>query len=207
MLEFYLRPGYQKYFVDKVAIKLSPYCPANLITLLSLLFGLLVPIFLYYNHSYYAILCLLISGYSDCLDGTLARFQESNIELGTVFDIIADRIVEFAAVFGLFLVDPVTRGLTCICMLGSMLICVTSFLVVGIFVENSTAKGFFYSKGLMERAEAFIFFIAMMLVPKWFESLAVIFTILVLWTAIVRVYSFSKNRTSFLVRSENNADL
>jgi archaetidylinositol phosphate synthase len=204
MLEFYLRSSYQKYFVDKPAKIFGKFFSPNFITFLALIFGILNPIFLSTGFSYFAIFCLLASGYCDTLDGTIARLQKSGSETGSVFDIIVDRIVEFAAVLGLFLLDPVHRGLACMCMLGSMLICVTSFLVVGIFEKNTGNKGFFYSAGLMERAEAFAFFIAMMLLPKYFNVLAIMFTILVLWTAIIRVYNFSRKRTNFFVRSENN---
>lgn len=47
--------------------------------------------------------------------------------MGTILDIIFDRIVEFAIIFGLFTVDPVHRAGIALFMLGSILICVTSF--------------------------------------------------------------------------------
>ena len=75
-------------------------------------------------------------------------------------------------------------------MLGSILLCVTSFLVVGIFSENSSKKGFYYSPGLIERLEAFIFFICMLVLPMYFEALSIIFTILVVMTTVIRVMQF-----------------
>ena len=80
---------------------------------------------------------LLISGYFDALDGTVARMAEQNSAKGTMIDIISDRIVEFAVIFALFLVNPLHRGVCCLLMLGAILICVTSFLVVWIFHENN----------------------------------------------------------------------
>ena len=77
-------------------------------------------------------------------------------------------------------------------MLGSMLVCVTSFLVVGIFVENHTEKGFHYSVGLIERAESFLFFILMIVFPEWFGVLSLLFIILVFYTAIERLYRFAE---------------
>ena len=71
------------------------------------------------------------------------------------------------------------------------LLCITSFLVVGIFVEQNSNKSFFYHEGLMERAEAFIFFILMMLIPQWFAFLAVVYTILVLLTAFLHLRFFN----------------
>lgn len=63
------------------------------------------------------------------------------------------------------IIAPQERGLWCMLTLGSMLLCITSFLVVGIFTENQSQKSFHYSPGLMKRAEAFSFFIAMMIWP------------------------------------------
>ena len=77
-------------------------------------------------------------------------------------------------------------------MLGSMLLCITSFLVVGIFVANDSHKSFHYNPGIMERAEAFIFFIAMMLWPSAFVGLAMLFSLLVTLTAIIRLTQFYK---------------
>lgn len=71
---------------------------------------------------------------------------------------MVDRVVEFVVVLALWFVAPQQRGLWCLLMLGSMLLCITSFLVVGIFSENQSQKSFHYSSGLMERAEAFSFF-------------------------------------------------
>ncbi len=42
----------------------------------------------------------------------------------------------------------------------------------------------------MERAEAFIFFLLMILIPSWFINLAWIYSALVLLTAVIRIYQF-----------------
>ena len=62
--------------------------------------------------------------------------------------------------------------------------------MTGIFIANDSQKGFHYSPGIMERAEAFIFFIIMMLWLKAFTFLAVLFSFLVTLTAIIRLYQF-----------------
>lgn len=72
-------------------------------------------------------------------------------------------------------------------MLSSVLICVTSFLVAAVLEKTTGNKAFYYSPGLMERAEAFIFFIFMMLLPFTFSVLSIVFVVLVLYTAIVRI--------------------
>lgn len=190
MIETYIRPIFQKYCVTFLAMQLAQTVNPLHITILSAIFGISVPILLKLQHSYLAILMLLVSGYCDTLDGTIARMQSNCTQFGAVLDIICDRIVEFSAIFGLYLIDPINRSLVSMCMLGSILLCITSFLVVGIFIENNSDKSFHYNPGLMERAEAFTFFIAMILLPKYFNLLGTTFIILVLWTAIYRIIEF-----------------
>ena len=201
MLESYLRPYYQRNFVDPIALRLAKIFPssANGWTLLGCIAGFSVLPALITKQMYLAICLLLISGYLDTLDGTVARLSGNNSTRGSVFDIFADRLVEFSVVLALFLIDQQHRGLWCILMLGSMLMCITAFLVVGIFTPKEGEKSFYYSPGLMERAEAFIFFIAMMLLPSYFTQLAMMFVTLVFFTAIFHLFQFYKQSASIIV--------
>lgn len=174
---------------DKLLKKIPAYPKA--LTFLGLFFGLLIPFVM--GSSLVAILCLALSGLCDVLDGAVARYRNLSTEQGAVLDITCDRIVEFLVVLGLFLVDPVERGLLALLMLGSILFCITTFLVVGIFSQNTTEKSFYYSPGLIERPEAFAFFALMMAFPKGFTILASLFTGLVVLTGIIRVYQFFRN--------------
>lgn len=152
--------------------------------------GVLVFPALYFHESLLAIMLLLMSGYCDTLDGTVARLTGQTSNAGAVFDITSDRLVEFAVIAGLFALDPTHRGWIAILMLGSILMCVTSFLVVGIVTPNTSSKSFHYSPGLMERAEAFIFFILMMVWQSAFNELALLFSLLVCITAIIRLRQY-----------------
>ena len=190
MIEAYLRPKYQQFLVDPIANKIKLTCSANKITLFSCLTGLLVLPALVMQYNYMAIILLLCSGYLDSLDGALARAQNKTSDFGSMLDIVCDRLVEFTVILGLFAIDPTHRGWLCLLMLGSILICVTSFLVVGIFENNSSEKSFHYSPGIMERAEAFIFFIAMIALPSYFQFLALCFIFLVFLTAAIRIFEF-----------------
>ncbi len=194
MLETIARDTYQKYCVNLIATQLAKIINPNFITLLAVLFGLSIPILLVNNHPDIAVLMLLLSGYCDTLDGTIARVQDKTSDFGTILDILGDRIVECAVIFGLYMVDPQIRGFIALGMLISVILCITSFLVVGIFSHKDSQKNFNYSPGLMERAEAFIFFIAMILMPSYFNQLGMAFIILVCWTAYRRIVNF-KNRT------------
>jgi archaetidylinositol phosphate synthase len=188
MLEAKYRHLYQQCLVDGFASMLSrvEFIKPKHLSLLSCCSGLLAIPFLFYQHPYWAVLALLISGYLDSVDGTLARLKKTSSVSGAVLDISCDRVVEFAVVMGLYLQNP-TRGFWCILMLGSILLCITSFLLAAAASENTSNKSFHYSPGLMERPEAFAFFIAMMIFPGVFEGLAVLFSLLVLYTAAVRM--------------------
>jgi len=192
MIEHYVRTHYQQFLVDPLASYMRDLITPNQVTLFSGFLGLLVLPALIMHQVMPAIILLLLSGYCDTLDGTLARLNHQSTDWGTVLDIMTDRLVEFAVVFALWCVVPAERGLGCLLMLGSMLLCITSFLVVGVFSENGSQKGFHYSPGIMERAEAFCFFIAMMLFPGAFNLLACVFTFLVTLTAVIRLMQFYK---------------
>jgi phosphatidylglycerophosphate synthase len=196
MMEHYLRPSYQQVLVNPVANRLRGRVTPNQITVLSGVFGVLVLPALVFNQVFLAIGLLLLSGYCDTLDGTLARAGQEISHWGSALDIMIDRLVELGVVLALWAVAPEVRGLWCLLMLGSMLLCITSFLVVGIFTANDSSKSFHYSPGLMERAEAFLFFIAMMLWPSMFVWLALLFTLLVLATAVSRLLEFRHQTVS-----------
>lgn len=204
MIEEYCRQYYQKHFVNPLACRLSNRVKPNHITCLSGLFGILVLPALFFHHAMLAIACLLLSGYCDTLDGTLARFHHETSDWGSSLDITIDRLVEWVVVFALWSLSPSERGLWSLLMLGSMLLCITSFLVVGIFSVNHSQKSFHYSPGLMERAEAFFFFILMILLPAAFELLALLFTVLVTLTAVIRLVQFRNQYSALMSTIESS---
>lgn len=191
MLEQWIRAPYQRYLVDPLAERICLMGP-NAISLLAGALGPLVAMALVFAHPILASALLLLSGYLDSLDGTLARMHHLSSEKGTVLDIVMDRLVEFSVVFGLLLQAPADRAIVSSLMLGSILLCVTSFLVVGLFSENDSDKSFHYSPGLIERPEAFALFIAMILRPAEFHFFAWTFIILTSLTTVIRVHEFFK---------------
>ena len=194
MIETNLRKTYQKCCIDPLlhwAIfrKVHPI----FLTSLACLSGISAFPMLVYDLSLCAFLLLIISGFLDTLDGSLARLDGRTSVKGAALDILSDRLVEFAIILGLYCVEPGSRALPSLLMLGSVLICVTSFLVVGMFTKNNSEKSFHYSPGLIERAEAFIFFGMMILIPSTFPLLSYIFSLLVMTTASIRMVQFLKS--------------
>ncbi len=192
MLNYYFQTHYQRFLLDPILKYVNLRCSPVQITLLAGLIGLLVFPALKLQLPLLATALLLISGFLDTLDGALARKLGATSDWGAALDIIVDRVVELTIILALFSLDPSRRGWVCLLMLGSVLLCMTSFLIVGIFTRNETAKSFYYSPGLMERAEAFIFFCLMIWFPAHINGLAILFICLTLWTALVRVKQFYK---------------
>jgi phosphatidylglycerophosphate synthase len=188
MLETYIRSHFQRVFIDQIARMLARRFSPNQITVLSLIAGLLSALCIAFGWNLLACSLLLLSGYLDMLDGTVARLTGRSTAFGTMLDIMCDRAVEWAVIMGLYAVEPSTRGWLCLLMLGSVLMVVTSFLVAGIFVKNDGNKSFNYTPSLMERPEAFLFFVLMIFFPSWFCWLSLLFVILVLYTALLRMW-------------------
>ncbi len=191
MFEVYMRPLYQAYFVNHIAKWVKRVPPAR-ITLLGCLSGIMIVPSLMFNCPKIAILFLLVSGFLDMLDGAVARERGMTSNNGAMLDIVSDRIVEFAIIFGLFLVDPTNRATLVLAMLGSCYICVTTFLIVGMHYPRQVERGYL-SPGLIERLEAFIFFILMMTFPAYFSLLAMIFIVSVFVTSYLYVKQFMQH--------------
>jgi archaetidylinositol phosphate synthase len=195
MIESYVRPSYQRYFMDPLAKLLlrMPFITPNRVTTLSVIFGVIAAVLFAFQLKYSAVILLLLSGMCDTLDGTLARISSRSTDIGSAWDIVADRIVEFCVIFSFYFYAPSHDALAVLMMLGSSYLCITTFLVVGIFAENHSQKGFHYSAGLMERPEAFIFFIVMMLFPVAIPILGWIYAVLVFYTAAIRMLEFRRH--------------
>jgi len=194
MFEKYFRGFYQLILVDPIAKLIKRYCflsPIHL-TFIACLFGIVSGFAIAFGWLWTGFAALMFSGYLDTLDGTVARLKNQTSNLGCVLDIVCDRLVEFAVIMGLYFLYQEVDGIYSLMMLGSVLICITSFLVVGIFSENSGQKGFHYSPGLIERGEAFLFFALMIFFSNLYVILSVMFSLMVFLTAVVRIYQFGQ---------------
>ncbi|MBX9705357.1 MAG: CDP-alcohol phosphatidyltransferase family protein [Gammaproteobacteria bacterium] len=192
MLEAKLQQYYYRWLLEPVLRLCGRRLSPNVFSISAGILGLLFIPVIASGHAFWALGLLLLSGYCDTFDGALARYQQRTATLGAVLDITIDRLVEFSVLLGLYWVDPINRGLWVVLMLGSILLCVTTFLVVASVSANHSEKSFYYSPGLIERAEAFLFFIAMILWPAAFAWLAGLFSILVLFTAAMHIVQFAR---------------
>ncbi|MBB64959.1 MAG: hypothetical protein CMO81_07825 [Waddliaceae bacterium] len=191
MLDSYFRSSYQKYCIQPLIPKLKERnCSPATITFFALCTGMIAIPFITLNFPLTALFFLLFSGYLDTLDGSLARALNASSPKGALFDIISDRIVECGVVLALFFQDPSLRAIPCLFLLSSFLLCISSFLGVGILSKNTSEKSFHYSPGIIERSESFIAFAALILFPQYFSILAFFFAALVIFTASFRLWQF-----------------
>ena len=102
MLEKTLRTPYQYLFVNWAASYLKDKIHPISVTCFSIIFGIISAICISFNFSMIAIILLLLSGYCDTLDGTIARMAKKQSDIGSVLDIMADRVVEISIILGLY---------------------------------------------------------------------------------------------------------
>lgn len=194
MIDTNHRAYFQKLIFDQLVLFLNKKSiTPNQLTTIALVSGSLIAISLWYKALWISLVLLLVSGLCDILDGSLARLLKRDSPKGAAFDIFSDRCVEISIISGFYLYSPKENGPYAFMMLASVLICITSFLVVGIFINNLSHKSFHYSPGLMERTEAFFCFALMMIFPSYFPFLALLFAILVSFTGIKRMFDFQKD--------------
>ena len=191
MIEGKSRKQFEKFFVTPYldSIPLNP----SILTLISLLTGISTLPLLFFEYSKSAFCFLLLSGFLDIVDGSLARKKGLISDKGAAFDLISDRMVETAVLIGLYLVEPAVRAFPTILMLSSVYLCTCSFFIVSMFSNKNSEKSFYYSPGIIERAEAFLFFGAMILLPKYFGALSYSFSFLVFLTAFIRMNQYRKS--------------
>ncbi len=74
------------------------------------------------------------------LDGSLARLQNL-VHLGTMLDILSDHFVESFIIIAIFINQPqIWFGLL---MMMSIIVCISSFLLVGVFSQKESIKSFY----------------------------------------------------------------
>lgn len=129
---------------------------------------------------------LLVSAALDALDGTIAReYAVAPTVLGGIFDLCSDRVVETAALIGIAWQRP-ELFFPALILMGSWYLNITVFLATGAALERGP-KLIAYPPGLVERAEAIIFFVVLAISRPVGPWLCYVYTALELATGIQRV--------------------
>ena len=143
-----------------------------------------------------AVIIMVVSFGADLFDGALARMKKPTV-FGGIFDIFSDRTVEISIIIAIIFIDPANLLWPGVFSLSSIVICITIFLLIGGAVNESQIekmddkkKVIFYTSGLMERTETFIFFFSMLVFDFSIVRIILmwIFAVMVFITAFQRLF-------------------
>lgn len=157
----------------------------NGLTYAALALGLVAALLFYAGRGWSALLILGISGLIDAVDGRVARLGPGSTPWGGVLDLTFDRIVEAAVLLGIALPHPSWHApalvLACTWYVN---LCV--FLAVGAASERQSEKVILYPPGLLERTEALIFALIVVIAPRFAPAAGYVYAALELVTAAQR---------------------
>lgn len=129
----------------------------------------------------------------DGLDGAVAR-ATARTDRGGFLDIVLDFAFYGAVPLGFALRDPALYALPAAVLLFAFYVNGGSFLAFaavaakrGLESQRFRDKSIYFTIGLAEGTETILFFVAMILVPRWFPVLAYAFAGLTLMSAVARI--------------------
>ncbi len=185
MIETLLRPKVQPFFNTLGTLLNRLSLTPNIITACAFSSGVLCALAIIFDCPLYALFFLIISGLCDVLDGTLARLQQKAHPLGAYIDLIADRMVEALFIYACAIAYPAPMHAYLIFYI-VLLLHFTTFMAAGALFKNNGTKSMHYDACLIERAEAFIIFGAMLLLPHYIMWLLMTLNIGIFASAICR---------------------
>jgi phosphatidylglycerophosphate synthase len=111
-----------------------------------------------------ALAALALSGLLDAVDGRVARLGSGPTPWGGVLDLTFDRIVEAAVLLGIAVPRPHLH-LPALVLAATWYVNLCVFLAVGAASERQPAKVIDYPPGLLERTEALVFALIVVVFP------------------------------------------
>ena len=188
MIEAHLRSKLQPLF-DTLGKRL--FIPWNIspntITALAFASGILSAALICFNQLMLALIFLLFSGLCDILDGTVARITNNAQKTGAYIDLIADRMVEAGVILGFTVLYP-QYYFAYILFLIAVLLHFSTFVVAGALLPNTSNKSMHHDHSVVERAEAFAVFAAMLLFPHYIFPLLTGFSCIIIADGTTRFF-------------------
>lgn len=184
MIETYVRPRLQPFF-DILGTFIAPYASPNTITIIALIFGLGAAGAIMTNNIGIGIICVLLSGMCDILDGTVARLTNTSSPRGAYIDLIIDRMVEAAIILG-FMIRYPQYHIAYTTFFVAVLLHFSTFIAAGALFKNEGNKSMHYDRSIVERAEAFVVFVLMLLFPNYLFHLLISFNAIVFCAGLSR---------------------
>lgn len=197
MLDTKLRPAFQRSFEKLAKILMKTNCTPDQITIFAFGLGAFAALLTAWEYPIMALIVLWISGLFDVLDGTVARLIKRTSPGGALLDLILDRMVEAAMIFGFFYWMPEHTWMYLLFLTG-VIFNFSTFLAAGSLYQNLGEKSMHYDTGLLERTETFILFSLVLLLPQITFYLFLIFNFLMFATGIRRfyeIYRFGEKKT------------
>ena len=151
----------------------------------ALALGIAAALLFYLDRGWWALLVLLVSGLLDAVDGRVARRGPGSSPWGGVLDLTFDRIVEAAVLLGIALPHP-ERHLPALVLACTWYVNLCVFLAVGAASEKHPEKIIAYPPGLLERTEALIFVLVVLLAPRVAPAAGYVYAALEIVTAAQR---------------------
>jgi phosphatidylglycerophosphate synthase len=165
---------------------------ANMVTMTGLGAGLLAAAAIALGFFKLAVPLVILNRIIDGLDGAVARASLPT-DRGGYLDIVIDYVFYASVPLAFAIFDPAVNAVPAAALLASFCLTCSSFLAFatiaakrGMETAAQGRKSFFYSTGIVEGTETIAFFLAMVIFPAWFATLAWLFFALCLLTAIQR---------------------
>jgi phosphatidylglycerophosphate synthase len=190
MLDTHARKYVQPNIERAADVLLKMGLSANHVTLLAFIIGSSSGLLIYFDHPFWAVYALWLSGFLDAVDGTMARKTKPS-SWGTLLDISFDRLVEISVILGLAFRFPDSMWALLLLSV-SIIYAMTIFLTVGALSEKQGVKSFYYQAGLAERTEGFILFSLMIIFSKYLTALTLLFLAAELFTTFQRLREAKK---------------
>jgi hypothetical protein len=191
MLENKIRPALEVLLapLSQALVKfthLSPY----MLTIASLI-GLAVLPLMLLNLTKLALIALWLAYCLNLMSGSLVIAKQPLNAVNALYDILALRTIDFAIIFGFYLLNPGIIAWIGLLILASNLIASTAHLAIGILQQAK--PGFLYHNfGLIDRLEIFIIYSILIVFPFTYGILGVGLAILLLCSAAFRVLEFQR---------------
>jgi phosphatidylglycerophosphate synthase len=179
--------------------------PPVVLTLISLLFGLLAFGALAYQLYWLAFIAWFFNRAFDALDGVVARMQGAQSDFGGYLDILVDFVVYALIPIGLVLGQPsITGFVSLVFMLATFYVNAASWMYLSAILEKRAAgaqaqgeqTSVTMPSGIIGGTETIIFYTIFIVLNQWYVWLFGVMTILVLFTIIQRLIWAAKHLTT-----------
>jgi len=165
---------------------------ANAVTFAGLVAGIAAAIAIAFAQYWAGFALIVVNRVLDGLDGAVARATHTT-DRGGYLDVVVDYVFYGSVPLAFALADPDRNAIPAAALLAAFCLTASSFLAFaaiaakrGLETAAHGRKSFFYSTGLVEGTETIAFFLLMAALPGWFPTIAWIFALLCVITAIQR---------------------